>query len=424
MNWRQFAPTLSWFRDESVFAASAPAGRCRSTLWLALTLATVLLVLVVRRPEAFQQPQFWAEDGAVFFLQADLVGPAAVFVPYSGYYHLLPRIVALAASAFDPAWTPAIYFWSSIAITLAVAAALFAPRLELPYPPLFALGIVLVPHTGEVFHNLTNVQWITALVLVLLLIARDPHSSRQAAADVGLALVVGLTGIFSLLFAPLFLARAWIRRTPAAAVLALTVLLTAGLQLDALMHHAPPAPAPGGPPEGLIDVIEILVHRIWILLVLPHEVADKLPGWLSGAVAALGTGLLAGTLIRADLRGRIDRLMIWGGAGAITAGVAYKFHDSLVVFTSYANGDRYFVVPKILLLWLILLKCGRSDPLRWLARPAVLAILLASAVDLRFERYHHYDWAAAAAKIRVGEPVKVPINPKGMEFTHPGRSKN
>jgi hypothetical protein len=62
----------------------------------------------------------------------------------------------------DPAWWPAFYNGVSFVIWLAVLARLFSSRLDLPGKPWLALAIIAVPHTGEVFFNITNLQWLTA----------------------------------------------------------------------------------------------------------------------------------------------------------------------------------------------------------------------------------------------------------------------
>jgi hypothetical protein len=74
-------------------------------LWGCVLAAAVLLAL--RKPWALHTPQFWAEDGSIFMTQDDLLGPRAFLVPYNGYLHLLPRLVAwIARHVADVAWWP------------------------------------------------------------------------------------------------------------------------------------------------------------------------------------------------------------------------------------------------------------------------------------------------------------------------------
>src|SRR5213080_3917895 len=83
---------------------------------VALSAGAFLLVLFARRPETFLNPQLWAEDGPIFFVQSAYVG-------------------------------------ISLLVLLAVVLALFSPRLDLPARPACALAIVLIPHTGEAIGN-------------------------------------------------------------------------------------------------------------------------------------------------------------------------------------------------------------------------------------------------------------------------------
>jgi hypothetical protein len=135
---------------------------------------------------------------------------------------------------------PAAYVGISLIVLLAVVPALFSPRLDLPARP--ACALVLIPHTGEAIGNLTNLQWVCGLGLVWLLLARDASTMRQHVTDGIIALVFGLTGTFSILFAPLFTWRAWRRRTAASLVLAVLVVITAGVQLWTIAH-SPPHPS-------------------------------------------------------------------------------------------------------------------------------------------------------------------------------------
>src|SRR5262245_35341761 len=55
----------------------------RPPLWG--TLAVSAAILIWRRPDAFHTPQFWAEDGEIFFAQSRLFGSAALLEPSAGY---------------------------------------------------------------------------------------------------------------------------------------------------------------------------------------------------------------------------------------------------------------------------------------------------------------------------------------------------
>src|ERR1019366_4560833 len=61
-----------------------------------LTAGAVLLILFARRPESFLHPQFYAEDGAVFYVGAHRDPWGSILTPYAGYLHLASRLVEVA----------------------------------------------------------------------------------------------------------------------------------------------------------------------------------------------------------------------------------------------------------------------------------------------------------------------------------------
>jgi hypothetical protein len=62
-----------------------------SLFWVLLL---CLIILFYREPDGFLNPQFWAEDGVIFFTQNLTFGLSAFWKPYAGYLHLTPRIIA------------------------------------------------------------------------------------------------------------------------------------------------------------------------------------------------------------------------------------------------------------------------------------------------------------------------------------------
>ena len=58
-----------------------------------IRIATVLVALVIiylRMPENFIRPQFWGEDGALFFKFVHEIGAGGLLMPASGYFVTMP----------------------------------------------------------------------------------------------------------------------------------------------------------------------------------------------------------------------------------------------------------------------------------------------------------------------------------------------
>jgi hypothetical protein len=379
-----------------------------------LTACAATALLFLRRPIAFLHPQFFAEDGAIFFMQAETNPVAAVVNPYSGYLHVGLRLVALAASPLDPRWIPSVYFAASIAAFLGLELALFSPRLGLPRPWIFALGVVLVPHSGEVFDNLTNAQWITGLGLLLLALARDPGGGAERAFDVGYAAIASLTGVFSIIFAPLFVARAAVRRTSDAFWLAGIVAAGALVQDYEINNSLFQADA-GAP--GALHVAATFGNRVWLSLLLTPHASDGVAMGMRSAVGAAGLLLLL-LLALCGREGRAKRAAMAAALLLLVAAVIYKFRGSLGSLDLVRDGDRYFFIPKVCVIWILAYQVGPASGWRWPARLLLAAVLVNACVGFQFERWENYDWPTWARRIQEEDWVVVPTNPVGFTFTH------
>ncbi len=65
-----------------------PVGAKRTPAGWAFFLSVAVVVL--KTPDALRLPQFWAEDGAVFFSQQWGHLIPRIFVPYGGYLNVIP----------------------------------------------------------------------------------------------------------------------------------------------------------------------------------------------------------------------------------------------------------------------------------------------------------------------------------------------
>jgi hypothetical protein len=134
--------------------------------------SALFIVLVLRRPDSLFNPQFWAEDGTVYFAQAMIGGPASVFSPHAESLWLLPRIVALAVTLLPVLWAP--FAFDSIALTAAAGCcALFSlpayrhlVRSDWLRVASCALFAATVSAGGELIGTVTNMPWYLALAAV------------------------------------------------------------------------------------------------------------------------------------------------------------------------------------------------------------------------------------------------------------------
>jgi len=172
------------------------------------------LIIVGRRPDVLTNPQFWAEDGSVFFQDNLTVGFVAAFVTlYRGYPDLAQRLIAMAGGWVPFAWAPRVYTTGAIAVTALALASFCLPAfrhivrsegLRLG----FCIASVCVPGGVESFATPTNIGWFLAVWLVFLSLMQLPASAwRVAALGAGGVIAVFSTPL-AVLMSPLWVLRA------------------------------------------------------------------------------------------------------------------------------------------------------------------------------------------------------------------------
>ncbi|MDP3073391.1 MAG: hypothetical protein Q8N18_24075 [Opitutaceae bacterium] len=388
--------------------------------WRLAAAAAIAAILFARKSHALLTPQFWAEDILVFFDQSLRLGPAAIFEPYGGYLHLLPRLVAAFGALLDPAAGPLLYNAAAGLITSAVLASLVSPRTgPLGLGLALALLPVLLPHSGEVFLNLTNVQWFTALLFFAALIKAEPATRGGSCAEAAALGVAGLTGPFGVLLLPAFAWRAWSERSAHAARLLAAVGTTAAVQLWVLLRTPPSTPA-----QLRFDAeasVRILADRLGVQTFFAGGVA--VPTTLALVLLA---GLLGAATWAAMRSGphRPARVALLLFPAVMLALVLVRFRELLALFQSHDNGDRYFWIARACLGWLALLAAAggatRRVRLACLLPPA-LAVLAALTVNFRFTPWTDLRWPEQAAILRRGAPARIPIQPAPWTYDFPGR---
>lgn len=380
-------------------------------------------LLVLRKPWALHTPQLHAEDGSVFLQQDDQLGAGAIFLPYQGYLHLLPRLIAwLASHTADPAWWPAIYNGTAFLITAAMLARFASPRLDLPGKPWLVLAFALVPHTGEVFFTITNLQWLTAFVLLQQVLMARPVTWAQRIADLAILALVGLTGPFAILFLPLFAWRAWRERhTDALAALAVVAACAAvqgALVLRTGFHSE--AATPHSSPGVLFAVLGCRLF-VWPVFGLWGAYAESVAG--RAVIGCGAVGALAVWALRPDPR-RLLRAQVLVALALVTVACLARVRPDRWETVNVVIGDRYFYMSRVLVAWLLIWEFDAVP--RGVARAArALCVIgaLANLPGFRLPASPDYHWAEHCDPIRRGVPANINTLPEGWFIEYPGRPK-
>lgn len=369
------------------------------------TAAFVLAGLFYRAPDVFDHPQLWAEDGSVFFQDAWTQGLRSIVLPYAGYLHLAPRLVALSAEPFGAVAAPSLYATAAVLLTLWAAGTIAAAKL--PCAPLLGALVILVPGCGDVLGTITNAQWILQAALLAVVVSEAPDGTAARANQSALCVVSGLSGPFSILISPL---AAWCvlrgRRDPHGWTVGALVACSALVQVGFVMASADNvAPGPTRP-----------MHLFHAMLRLSLGPAGA--GWplQAAAIAVMALALV-------HERRFAPAVLSYATIAFAATWVRYLANGE---YMDHGWGERYFYMPRLFILWCIAVCLfgpwrrpeGGAPP--WIAGLscavglAALAIVAADARPWRRTPLDVMPWRSQAWRIDRGEAAVIPINPSNQ----------
>jgi hypothetical protein len=399
-------------------SALSAAHTTRLTWW---AVAGASILLVVHKPWALTTPQLWAEDGTIHLAQNDAWGARAFFIPYRGYLHLLPRLIAWVASHIaDVAYWPAIYNSAALLVAVSIFARMASPRLALPGKPWLVLAFVLAANTGEVFLNITNLHWLTAFFLLQQVLMGRPTTFGQRFGDLALMLVIGLTGPFVLVFLPLFAWRWWRERCDDNLRILLAAAGCAAVQAFFIITTGPHFES-HSQPLHLKMLLAVTGSRLVVWPLFGGQAASAFSLVALGASGIVVIALLAAWSLRPHPR-RLLRVQILVAFILFTILGLYRVRPDTWPYPDLENGDSYFYIPRILLAWLLIWEFDATPRfLAWIAR-----LLCIAGVLLNLPRYiepapPNYHWALHCDPIRRGVPANIPTLPAGWTFQYQGR---
>jgi hypothetical protein len=379
---------------------------------LAQTLFLVTAILLFRRPDALLEARFYAEDIAVFFREAHLHGTAAWFQPYSGYLNLLSHMAAyFIGTLFPIVAQPLAYNCFALLVVWVVIIKLFDPRVHLPFKPLLALAIVLVPHSGEVFLNFTNAQWFLPLLLLSLVLQDPPANRWQVTGDFTLLILCGLTGPFLLLLAPFFFCRLFFgEKSSYNGSLAAAVAMLCAAQVYFIRKTPLQA---GGNHFDAAAALTMLGRRLGAYTVCGPHMAELLSAALPPVFFLI---LYTLPIFLASADGSLHRPALWvflGLAAAIMVSTFFRFQGNMAALMAMHSGDRYFFLPRVMLAWALILVLG-ANRVGCVAAGALTLMALSAFTDFQLVSSFYPGWPAQAAALQRGEAISFPVNPPGV----------
>ena len=354
-----------------------------SVAWQMAMFLAALTAIFTRMPGALLHPQFFAEDGWVWYEQAyNLHWLRSLGIAQAGYMQTLPRLVAGVTLLLPMQWAPLIMNFAGAVIQALPVTALLSRRCSpwgpLPVRMLMAALYIAIPDAPEIHVVLTNAMWHLALLQALLAFSVPPLSWRGRVSDIVLFAIGGISGPFCILLLPAVLAYWWFRRQRWTMVVLGVISLGVLIQVLSILHTV----RTPGSPLGVtpLRLLRIIAGSIFIDSMVGSGGPNlPLPLLLVGAIGGLA-------ILFCGWRSAPLALRLYFTFAVLILVAALR--DPLLLASSTprwevlanAAGIRYWFFPSLMFLWSA--ACCASRGRTTLARYAGLAVLLLTIIGI------------------------------------------
>jgi len=427
-------------------SAGRPASRAAGFLAFLLTAGAIFLLLFLRRPDALTAPQFFAEDGMVFFHDQLLFGiRQALWIPHAGYVLAVQRLTALLGSCFCPTLAPAVYNITALTLSACCCAFFVLPVFRavvrsdlLRFVVCCLFGVAL--DSAELIGTITQIQWFLQLAGILLLVRcwireSEPHVVWRILEGL-LVLLLALSCPLLVLAVPLALWLLWRRK---GTLQSLVLLAVVAVQLVVYVQ--------AGESRGQTSVFQMhdMVRSLFVYLAARPVLSSLVGRPLAMKLCAENTGLyaaLAGVPVLIGL-GWLWRKADWSvrvkilgclylalASGALALGARKMLRaEQAITF----GGERYFYLAacSFVVLAAIAIEIFLPKISAW-TKSLLLLLLFGMGIVGNFEipGFFPMHWELYQdllqnwyGDMRGGKPVqaiRIPINPTGWNVTLEG----
>lgn len=402
-------------------------------------------LLVTRRPDCICNPQFWAEEGTRFFVDAREHSVWLNLATYSyGYFDLLVRLIHQLAALVCLECAPLVLVISALAIQASIPAFVISGRCAnwigiFPIRLAAALLYCGLPNSFETHCIVLHARVHLAVLAALVIVSTPPLSRLGKVFDAVTLTLSAFSGPFVLLLAPAALQRQWQARTSAARRNCLILVIGFILAIFAVIES-------GGQRLGVPlgasvrDGIRIVGGQFTLGFFLSEKLYAGIlrQGWFDLATVA---GFLALALIIFLILayGKAEpRYLLFIALGSLVIALAAPIGAASgmtlwqTLWSIPGNGQRYYLVPMAMLLFALsaLVGCGKTNVSRWIA--ATLLLILGATGERNdwklpaFTDFQFRNYVALYRSVPPGSYVTVPINPPGwhMELRKPAQQKD
>jgi len=409
----------------------------------------LLACLALRRSDEVAHPQFWAEDGVVFFTDAATYSLFHTLVePYRGYLLVVPRLIADAGALLPVFDVPGFYLVVSLTIAT-IACSLFALpafRFIVRSDPLRIAVCVLIAvalDTSELIGNIANLEWF--LTIVLLLAVALPESATRTWPPVACTLaavavfLVVCTAPGTLIALPIALLK--IRdRTGAGRAIALAFATGTVIQIVTFLsrHHS----AAGGLPSANLvgrQFVEVLALRTELVPMFGVAIARSVTSAhvFMTSLAAVGLFCLAFAVLVGAARTARSALLLLSVAYVGMASVLPALLLSVRLIPESIGGlvssERYYFISSCIFIVVLAMLLDRVEVVPAAIRAVGLVVLFGFGIARNFHGSPYpvavRDWLGESVRIETWEssnrgnspplPLALPVDPQGFVLSLP-----
>ena len=413
-----------------------PADRKGQCLFHAMVFLTALLILFSRRPDALLTPQFYAEDGANWYVDAYQAGFGCLLMPNGGYLNSLSRIIGLIALLVPFAWAPVVMVLSAFAAHILPVNIFLSSRfagIPLEKRILGCLIYLGIPNSFEIHAKTTNIQWHLALAGMLVLLSRAETGRLWRIFDACILSLCVLDGPLGMFLIPIAFVLYWKRRDRHALVALWFMIPWAIVQSLFILYSGSRPSSPNGASlhrlvgilGGQVFLSGVLGLRTFIQFYFAHLHALFL---IQTVAMLIGLAILTYAALRAPFELRL--FILYSGIVLVMAlarpyAILRGDYEQWQLMQTPGITNRYWFYPMLAflatLLWMAS-SSGRGKIVQYTGI-AILALLPIGVFrDWVYRPFPDLDFKEFAADFERAAPgtrISIPINPTTwqMQFT-------
>jgi hypothetical protein len=388
------------------------------------------VIVVSRRPDAVLNPQFYAEDGMVWYPDAYRFGLHSYLIPVAGYLHVLIRTVALFAVLVPFSLAPLVMNVCAIAIQILPLNLFLSSRFSRIKFRTRLLGCALylaIPNSWEINANITNVQWHLALLACLVLLAQPSKEKLWRIFDAMVLVLISFSSPIGILLVPMAAVLWWKLREPRSAVCLALVMPGALVESLVSLLSQTRQVAPLG--ADFYRLVTILGNQIFFSALFGFTTQywfSRNGHFVIAVIAAIvGMAVICYALLYSPVELKVFILfclavLALGLARPLAGPPVYPQWSYLCI---PGRATRYYFFPMLAFFSSLFWIAGQGSP-KWL-RYFVIVLLsflpFGIVHDWRYPAYADLDFQHYAAQFEqapVGTKITIPINPNmNMEIT-------